>query len=408
MRTTATKQPYQAPIHQKPVRATPEPVARSLSTGLTGSAMLQRKPGCACGGGCPRCQEGALLQTKLKISEPGDQYEQEADRIADRVMRMPESSIQRQMEPEEEEEMVQRKEIANQVLSSEQKSEFSEIPPIVHEVLNSSGQSLDSGTRTFMESRFGHDFSQVRVHTDAKAAESARAVNAQAFTVKQSIVFGDGQYVPSTASGKRVLAHELVHVTQQDSYQAANNRIFRIPGHCAYGATCEKPDTPDARGSGSATTWKLILAVDREEKTVTRGLKSGNVGHTWVKLTDNSGARYSYGFWPEDGPVRPFYKSVPGCTHHPDILHEPPKTIDYIDLDYNLPYAAYLKALTYAQDICKKPPNYNLIKNNCSTFAIEVAKTAGVSPPPSTTLAIHNPNALYKGIEEERRRRYEN
>ena len=89
MRTTATKQPSnQDPVHHKPVRATPVPVARSLSTALTGSAMLQRKPGCACGGGCPRCQEQALLQTKLKISEPGDVYEQEADLIADEVIQM--------------------------------------------------------------------------------------------------------------------------------------------------------------------------------------------------------------------------------------------------------------------------------------------------------------------------------
>jgi hypothetical protein len=96
MRTLATKQPSnQDSAHQKPVRATPVPVARSLSTGLAGSAMLQRKPGCACGGGCPLCQEQALLQTKLKISEPGDVYEQEADLIADQVMQIPEPRIQR-------------------------------------------------------------------------------------------------------------------------------------------------------------------------------------------------------------------------------------------------------------------------------------------------------------------------
>ncbi len=98
---------------------------------------------------------------------------------------------------------------------STNQAEPSEVPPIVHEVLRSSGQPLDADTRALMESRFGHDFSQVRVHTDARADESARAVNAQAYTVKQDIVFGAGQHAPTTNEGKQLLAHELTHVLQQ-------------------------------------------------------------------------------------------------------------------------------------------------------------------------------------------------
>ena len=89
-----------------------------------------------------------------------------------------------------------------------------EVPLIVHEVLRSTGRPLDPETRAFFEPRFGHDFSQVRVHTDAKAAESARAVNAQAFTAGNHLVFAAGRYQPQTA-GKRLLAHELTHVVQQ-------------------------------------------------------------------------------------------------------------------------------------------------------------------------------------------------
>src|SRR6266516_3371421 len=92
------------------------------------------------------------------------------------------------------------------------------VPPIVHDVLNSPGQPLDVGTRSFMEPRFGHDFSGVRVHTDAKAAESARAVNALAYTVGRNVVFGTGQYAPGTGEGRRLLAHELTHVVQQASH----------------------------------------------------------------------------------------------------------------------------------------------------------------------------------------------
>jgi len=90
------------------------------------------------------------------------------------------------------------------------------IPPIVNEVLGSSGQPLDATTREFMEPRFGHDFSQVRVHTDGRAGESAEAVNAHAYTVGRDVVFAPGQYQPATNAGNAVLAHELSHVVQQD------------------------------------------------------------------------------------------------------------------------------------------------------------------------------------------------
>ena len=84
----------------------------------------------------------------------------------------------------------------------------------------SPGCPLDGATRAFMEPRFGHDFSEVRVHADAAAAESAREINALAYTVGRDIVFGDGQYAPQTLPGQKLLAHELTHVRQQSS--AAN------------------------------------------------------------------------------------------------------------------------------------------------------------------------------------------
>ena len=90
-----------------------------------------------------------------------------------------------------------------------------EVPPIVHDVLRSSGQPLDASARAYMESRFGHDFSRVRVHTDVKAAESVRAVNALAYTVGRDVVFGAGRYAPAALEGQRLLAHELTHVVQQ-------------------------------------------------------------------------------------------------------------------------------------------------------------------------------------------------
>jgi len=95
--------------------------------------------------------------------------------------------------------------------------EPSQVPRSVHEVLRSPGQPLDHATRAFMEPRLGHDLSHVRVHADAKAAQSAGDVNALAYTLGPNVVFGAGQYAPSTAAGKTLLAHELTHTLQQSA-----------------------------------------------------------------------------------------------------------------------------------------------------------------------------------------------
>ncbi|HLG14203.1 MAG TPA: DUF4157 domain-containing protein [Blastocatellia bacterium] len=98
----------------------------------------------------------------------------------------------------------------------------------MHEVLNSPGQPLDTHTRAFMEPRFGHDFSQVRVHADTRAAESARTVNALAYTVGSDIAFGGGEYAPGTKGGRRLLAHELTHVVQQQGRTRLASKSFGL------------------------------------------------------------------------------------------------------------------------------------------------------------------------------------
>jgi hypothetical protein len=94
--------------------------------------------------------------------------------------------------------------------------------PIVEDVLRSPGQPLDAATRAFFEPRFGHDFSRVRVHADDRAAASARAVNAVAYTVGRNIPFDAGRYDPTTRQGQRLLAHELTHVAQQNRQTPAH------------------------------------------------------------------------------------------------------------------------------------------------------------------------------------------
>ena len=161
------------------------------------------------------------IQAKLAIGEPNDAFEQEADRVATRVLRMPEPQLQRACDcggacPSCQGDL-QRSEHDRVRTKSVDGSRASQIvaPPIVGEVLSSSGQPLDAATRAFFEPRFGHDFGRVRIHTGAHATESARAVNALAFTVGYDIVMGAGQFAPAMPAGRRLLAHELTHVLQQ-------------------------------------------------------------------------------------------------------------------------------------------------------------------------------------------------
>ncbi len=213
-----------------------------------------------------RSQPAALpIQTKLTISQPGDKYEQEADRIADQVMRMPEPKVQRvcaeceeklQRQPmeeeEEEEETLQTKPLAAQITPLVQRQtepmeeEEEELlqPKIISgksptvssslrnriTALQGGGQPLPQTERAFFEPRFGTNFSQVRIHADSQATETARVVKARAFTVGQNIVFGAGQYQPSASEGRHLLAHELTHVIQQkgNEYQRVTegNELF--------------------------------------------------------------------------------------------------------------------------------------------------------------------------------------
>jgi len=97
------------------------------------------------------------------------------------------------------------------------------VPPIVHDVIGTSGTPLDPATRSYFEPRFGHDLSAVRIHTDAAAGRSAQSVNALAYTVGQHVVFGADQYAHGTGEGRRVLAHELAHTIQQSSSPQAGS-----------------------------------------------------------------------------------------------------------------------------------------------------------------------------------------
>jgi hypothetical protein len=161
-----------------------------------------------------------IIQRKLVVGQASDPLEHEADRAADLVMRVPDlelsivpgrTQLSRKCAACEEED---KKKVQMKPAELEGPA-ANEAPPIVHEVLRSPGQPLDAATRAYFEPRFGHDFSKVRVHTDANAAESTTTVNARAYTVGNNLVFGAGEYAPETDAGRRLLSHELTHVVQQ-------------------------------------------------------------------------------------------------------------------------------------------------------------------------------------------------
>ncbi len=205
-------------------------IAGSLGAPTPATAFRENNPNLALqrtlgNQGMQRALQTRAIQTKLRISEPDDPYEQEADRISERVMRM--------LAPGAEESGTTCAACASggstcakcaarsaRQLQRKAQSETAVAPSGAHvpdEILGGlgSGRPLDAETRRFFESRFNRDLGHVRVHADARASESARAVNALAFTVGRDVVFDAAAYAPQTSAGRRLMAHELTHVVQQ-------------------------------------------------------------------------------------------------------------------------------------------------------------------------------------------------
>jgi uncharacterized protein DUF4157 len=198
------------------------PILRMQQT--TGNQAVQRMLSAS----LVRGSASRKIQPKLSISAPGDAYEQEADRVADTIMRMPDpgahitaaasSQVVQRMCPEcDEEEKLHRKASGAEDLHAGTALE-SEIAGL------SGGQPLSLAERAFFEPRFGRDFSSVRVHTGPQAARLADSVSAHAFTLGNNVVFNSGKYSPESEQGKHLLAHELTHVVQQNGIARAVQR----------------------------------------------------------------------------------------------------------------------------------------------------------------------------------------
>jgi peptidoglycan hydrolase-like protein with peptidoglycan-binding domain len=230
---------------------------------------------------------GSPLQRKstLRVGAPDDAYEREADRAADAVAsdrslastglsltRIAVADVQREdaVEPESGDEKkehgvpLQRKVTSDSITPS--------APSMVEDALASPGQPLDSSTRRHMEVRFGHDFSNVQVHTGTDAEQSARVVNARAYTVGRDVVFGEGRFTPNTSEGQRLIAHELAHVVQQS--EADRTDFSRVSDLVIQRALLSPRFTGDAtlvgisNGTGTLSNGDTGDAVRRVQQAI--------------------------------------------------------------------------------------------------------------------------------------------
>jgi hypothetical protein len=209
--------------------------------------LLQRK--CACGGSalslltgeCDACKN-KRLQKKLSIGASNDPLEQEADRVADQVLAAPAHSAVSDATPS-----IQR-------FTGQSTGDEGTAPPSVDHVLASSGRPLGAALQQDMGQRFGHDFSLVRVHTGAAAEQSARDVNAHAYTVGQNIVFGAGRFAPGSHEGRRLIAHELTHVVQQRGLVQQSPLNVAQPDHSYEQGASKVVSTIGSKQLGQANT----------------------------------------------------------------------------------------------------------------------------------------------------------
>jgi Domain of unknown function (DUF4157)/L,D-transpeptidase catalytic domain len=230
------------------------------------SGLLQRQ--CACGshtsggGECAECSKKKLgLQRKLRIGARNDPLESEADRVADEVMATPAHPRVNGIAPR-----LQR-------LSGSSTGLSETVPTSVGQTLADPGSLLEPTLRHDMEQRFRHDFSRVRVHTDTAAEQSARDVNAHAYTVGHDIVFDAGRFAPDTHEGRHLLAHELTHVVQQSPSEKANPADTASPV-----ALQRQPSTGSAGAKAPAAPHITQVRVD--QNTPQRVTATFSDGHT--------------------------------------------------------------------------------------------------------------------------------
>ncbi|WP_419698358.1 eCIS core domain-containing protein [Mucilaginibacter sp. NFX135] len=249
-----------------------------------------------------RDDKSSFFQPKLSVNQPNDVYEQEADAMANQVMRMvdpaqnetsffkPAENIQRKCGHCDEEQNVHRKE-----RSGSEAQGGNDLNNYIGS-LGSSGQALPDSSRSFFEPRFGHYFSNVRIHTDSIAAKSADSINALAYTTGNNIVFNSGQYSPESDNGKKLMAHELTHVLQQtQNGQQIQRKPLTKPQLIAkiktYGITAVLDDTSTFSDVELDLVDQALAGLPVGDKAAIKGakiLRVNTLGGTTAGMYSNS------------------------------------------------------------------------------------------------------------------------
>lgn len=279
------------------------PERQSPATAATAGAEKSRSANVDVGSDFSRIPVSAAappaVQAKRTDDSAEDGFEQEAEQISEQIMRMPDSQAQDSCScaagcPQCKSKPSLQKSPGIQTRRLQgSAAQTGPIPPAVQEVLATPGTSLDEATRSFMGSRFRQDFSQVRVHTDAKAAESAMAMNALAYTVGRHVVFGAGQYAPEKIAGRRLLAHELTHVVQQNSGSRPFLQRAKIPyGQLSWSDFKAQPPAanPSQEGAGIHSGFDLPgLGVSpdlkKTRKSCTTGKQRSNIYEAKISIS---------------------------------------------------------------------------------------------------------------------------
>lgn len=301
----------------------------------------------------------------------------------------------------------------------------------LEEQLNNSkngGSPLPDSTKGTMESHFGQDFSNVKLHTDTNAVQMNRDLQAQAFTHGNDIYFGEGKYNPTSQEGKHLLAHELTHVVQQNGGQSLQKQQLSSNTN----SSVINRDPNPSGGDDKPAKLHIHADLDAPGMGLIDQLQSGEVGHAWISLQwkdpnavpanihadhqaflKRGGVQADpMGFWPkmfqDYDPLtdqwssipddqragyssNPFKSYVPGQMVHPDNLHTAKATQSY---DITRDQAD--QVIQYAE--LKRNSQYSVFFYNCTTFAKQAAEAAGISPPSMGTAGICYPDALYKSI----------
>lgn len=256
--------------------ATPAAVLRPQRTAPTGRSQSRHETALR---EIAQARPYGFLQTKLTVGPANDRFEQEADAVADRMIRMdgargaqdgrvnpqpagaalqrlchecgdkqssPPVQTREEAEPQEEDLVRPRLEGAFQPQSLDPQTTES------IQAMRGGGRPLPPEERAFFEPRFGRDFGKVRIHADASAGRAARAMGARAFTIGSDVAFAAGQYVPGSLNGRRLLAHELTHVLQQGNVSSGGAQCVR--------RVCDGPATGgNSIASGNEADYKAAV-----------------------------------------------------------------------------------------------------------------------------------------------------